>query len=120
VKAFPAGFREGVRRFNAGQYFEAHEAFEEILDEVEGDTRWDLVLALVQVAVGYHKSAHGHPGATRMLGLGATKLAAFPADAWGIDVEALRRRLAGDLVLAREGTLGRHLATSRPRLLPTA
>lgn len=120
MKAFPAGFREGVRRFNAGRYFEAHEAFEDVLDDVEGDTRWDLVLALVQVAVGYHKSAHGHPGAARMLELGADKLAAFAADAWGIDVEALRRRLADDLARARAGTLARRLATSRPRLLPVA
>jgi len=86
-----------VRHFNAGRYFEAHEAFEETLDAVEGDGRWDLLLALVQVAVGYHKRASGYDGAARMLGLGAAKLAAFPAVAWGVDVDALRRRVAADL-----------------------
>jgi len=119
VKEFPPGFRDGVRRFNAGQYFAAHEAFEGVLDEVENDARWDLLLALVQVAVGYHKCAHDHPGGARMLGLGATKLAAFPPHAWGVDVDALRRRLADDLaVLARNGSLGVRLAESPPRILP--
>ena len=103
MKAFPARFRDGVRLFNGGRYFEAHEAFEESLDELEADLRWEFAVALVQVAVGYHKWASGHPGAARMLGLGAEKLAAFPPDAWGIDVEALRRRLATDVVAAGHG-----------------
>ena len=103
MKAFPARFRDGVRLFNAGRYFEAHEAFEESLDELEADPRWEFTVALVQVAVGYHKWTSGHPGAARMLGLGAEKLAAFPPDAWGVDVDALRRRLATDLAAAGQG-----------------
>ncbi|HJQ82893.1 MAG TPA: DUF309 domain-containing protein, partial [Candidatus Binatia bacterium] len=97
---FPPGIAEAVRHFNAGRYFEAHEAFEELLDEVESDPRWDLAVALVQVAVGYHKAASGHPGAERMLALGAGKLEAFPAVAYGVDVAALRRRIADDLAAA--------------------
>ena len=93
---FPAGFYEGVRRFAAGEYFEAHEAFEECLDEVEADDRWELLVALIQVAVGYHKLASGHPGGARMLGLGYEKLEPFPNVAWGIDVGRLRRRVAVD------------------------
>jgi hypothetical protein len=93
----PAAFLDGVRRFNGGDFFEAHEAFEALLDEVEGDARWDLLLALVQIAVGYHKCAAGHPGAGRMLGLGAAKLDGFPPLAAGVDVAALRDRLRADL-----------------------
>jgi predicted metal-dependent hydrolase len=96
ARPFPAGFYEGVRRFAAGAYFEAHEAFEECLDAVEEDERWDLLVALVQVAVGYHKLASGHPGAERMLGLGHEKLLAFPDVAWGIAVDDLRRRVERD------------------------
>jgi len=95
-RPFPAGFYDGVRRFAAGDYFEAHEAFEECLDAVESDERWDLLVALVQVAVGYHKLASGHPGAERMLGLGHEKLLAFPDVAWGVAVAALRARIAAD------------------------
>ena len=94
--AFPPEFADGVRRFNGGEYFEAHEAFEDCLDAVESDDRWDLLVALIQVAVGYHKLASGHPGAARMLSLGAEKLAAFRAVAWGVDVGAIRTRAEGD------------------------
>ena len=97
ARQFPAGFYEGVRRFAAGDYFEAHEAFEECLEAVESDDRWDLIVALVQVAVGYHKLASGHPGAERMLGLGREKLLAFPDVAFGVAVAALRARIAADL-----------------------
>ena len=93
----PSGALEGVRRFNAGEFFEAHEAFEDCLDEVEDDDRWTLLLGLIQVAVGYHKHVSGHPGAARMLGLGAEKLAPLADVAWGVRVETLRRRVATDL-----------------------
>src|SRR2546428_8586469 len=99
---FPTGFGAAVRRFNAGEFFEAHEGFEELLDEVEGDDRWNLLVALIQVAVGYHKLTSAHPGAERMLRLGAAKLAAFPAVAWGV---------------AGGGTRGRN--ARRPPGLPT-
>ena len=99
----PGGALEGVRRFNAGEFFEAHEAFEECLDDVEDDDRWALLLGLIQVAVGYHKHTAGHPGAERMLGLGAAKLAPLPAVACGIRVETLRRRVAADLAALARG-----------------
>ena len=101
--AFPAGFLEGVRHFNSGRFFEAHEAFEDLLDAVEDDGRWELLLALVQVAVGYHKATAGHPGAARMLRLGTEKLAPFPPLAWGVDIEHLRRCTADDLAALAAG-----------------
>jgi predicted metal-dependent hydrolase len=113
----PPGFVEGVRRFNRGDFFAAHEAFEELLDDAEADARWDLLVALVQVAVGYHKAAARHPGAERMLGLGLEKLRAFPDVAWGVAVEALRRRVADDLAhVAAGGALDGRLAASPPRI----
>ena len=99
----PDGALDGVRRFNAGEFFEAHEAFEECLDEVEDDDRWALLLGLIQVAVGYHKHTSGHPGAARMLGLGAEKLAPLPDVAWGVRIESLRRRVASDLAALARG-----------------
>ena len=102
-RPFPAGFYDGVRRFAAGEYFEAHEAFEDCLDTAEGDERWDLLVALIQVAVGYHKLVSGHPGGEHMLELGHEKLGAFPAVAWGVAIEKLRRRVAVD---QQRGTIG--------------
>src|SRR5438876_70421 len=106
---FPTGFGAAVRRFNAGEFFEAHEGFEELLDAVEGDDRWKLLIALIQVSVGYHKLFSTHPGAVHMLRLGAEKLAAFPAVAWGVAVGRylLRRR--------RDGWPARGRPAARPR-----
>jgi uncharacterized protein len=110
---FPAGFTEGVARFNQGEFFEAHEAFEDLLEAVESDERWDLLVALIQIAVGYHKAASGHPGAERMLGLGSEKLTAFPTVTSGVDVPALRRRVSDDLARL---TAGQPLRDPPPRI----
>jgi predicted metal-dependent hydrolase len=101
--ALPPAFLDGVRLFNARQFFEAHEAFEELLDDVEEDGRWDLLVALIQVAVGYHKLASGYDGAARMLGLGLEKLRPFPPTAWTVDVDALRTRVAEDVAALAAG-----------------
>ena len=118
--AMPPAFADGVALFNGGRFFEAHEAFEDLLDEVEEDGRWDLLLALIQVAVGYHKLASGHAGSARMLGLGLAKLDAFEDRAWGVDVAALRHRVADDLAgsSASDGGASR-LGTDPPRIVIT-
>jgi uncharacterized protein len=115
---FPPAFLDGVRLFNSRQFFEAHEAFEELLDEVEEDGRWDLLVALIQVAVGYHKLASGYDGAARMLGLGLEKLRSFPAAAWTVDVEALRTRVAEDVdaLAATTDAAEARLSTDPPRI----
>jgi predicted metal-dependent hydrolase len=118
VPRFPPAIAGAVRHFNAGRFFEAHEGFEELLDRVEEDERWELAVALVQVAVGYHKASAGHAGVERMLGLAAAKLAAFPSIVAGIDVEALRRRVGEDIaILAREGSLCARLDEAPPRIV---
>jgi predicted metal-dependent hydrolase len=114
VTTHPPGFIEGVRHFNEGRYFEAHESFEELLDAVEDDdAHWRLLVALVQVAVGYHKASSGHPGAERMLGTGAEKLAAFPDVAYGVRVAALRQRVSADLA---SGDVAGRVAADPPRV----
>src|SRR6185436_8090116 len=118
VPRFPPGVASAVRHFNAGRFFEAHEAFEELLDQVEEDSRWELAVALVQVAVAYHKASAGHAGVERMLGLAAAKLASFGDVVAGIDVDALRRRVREDVeILARDGTLRARLESAPPRIV---
>jgi len=109
-----AGFVDGVRHFNEGRYFEAHESFEELLDAVEDDdAHWRLLIALVQVAVGYHKASSGNPGAERMLGMGREKLGGFPDVAYGVRVDALRARLDADLA---SGNVAERVADDPPRI----
>ena len=112
----PGAFLDGVRRFNAGEFFEAHEAFEELLDEVEGDARWELLVALIQVAVGYHKCASGHAGDQVMLEKGLAKLAPFADDAGGVAVDALRARVQSDLAALASGMPAATVLASPPRL----
>ena len=114
----PPAFLDGVRLFNSRQFFEAHEAFEELLDDVEEDGRWDLLVALIQVAVGYHKLASGYDGAPRMLGLGLEKLRPFPATAWTVDVAGLRTRVAEDVAALAAGpdAAEARLSTDPPRI----
>lgn len=118
----PPAFDDGVALFNGGHFFEAHEAFEDLLDEVEEDGRWDLLIALIQVAVGYHKLASAHAGSARMLELGLAKLGAFEGHAWGVDVAALRRRVADDVAAssAGGGAAASRLGTDPPRIVVTA
>ena len=96
VPRLPRAFLDGVRLFNTGHYFEAHEAFEELLDAVEGDARWELLVGLIQVAVGYHKCAAGYPGGSSRVGKALAKLAPFAVDAGGVALGALRARVAAD------------------------
>ncbi|MEW6271275.1 MAG: DUF309 domain-containing protein [Thermodesulfobacteriota bacterium] len=107
-----------AREFNAGRYFEAHEALEEALDDVP-DALWPLFLGLIQVAVGYHKLAHGFAGAARMLEIGLVKLAPLPGDALGVALGALRDRAAADLAKLHAGQGDAvDLRAAPPRLLP--
>jgi predicted metal-dependent hydrolase len=113
----PRAFLDGVRRFNAGEFFEAHEAFEELLDEVESDARWELLVALIQVAVGYHKCASAHPGDRTMLEKGLAKLAPFADDAGGVAVDALRARVRSDVAALAAGTPAATVLAAPPRLM---
>jgi predicted metal-dependent hydrolase len=92
---------DAAREFNAGRYFEAHEVLEDGLEEVP-EPLWNLFVGLVQIAVGYHKATQQlWTGATRMLELGLKKAQAFPADAAGVNLEALRRRVRADVEALR-------------------
>lgn len=110
---------DGAREFNAGRYFEAHEALEDALDDVPEEL-WSLFVGLIQIAVGYHKLTQGlTSGAIRMLGLGLDKLASFADDAGGLDVSALRDRAHADLERLRAGRLDpTELGRDPPRMRP--
>ena len=82
----------GRQLFNAGRYFEAHEAWEEAWLVEKGDARV-LLQGLIQVAAGCHKAGQGSAsGCARLLGAGHEKLAVV-ASAFGLAEYA--RALAG-------------------------
>ena len=103
-----------AREFNAGRYFEAHEALEEGLDEVPDDL-WHLITGLIQIAVGYHKVTQSlWSGAVKMLESGLEKTGPFAADAAGLNLAALRRRVRRDIAALRNGNRGAGTFTDPP------
>jgi predicted metal-dependent hydrolase len=112
------GLQPALREYNAGRFFECHEALEELLDET-AEEDWDFILGLIQVAVGYHKLTQHHAGGEKLLAMGLAKLAPYAADHGGLDLAALRRGVEGDLArLAEARWTGRIATPEPPRLLP--
>jgi predicted metal-dependent hydrolase len=82
---------EGLRLFNAGKYFEAHEALEEAWNEETGPVR-DLYRGILQIAVVYlHITRRNFNGAVKVYGRSQKWLKDWPAICRGIYVEELRR-----------------------------
>jgi predicted metal-dependent hydrolase len=105
-----------LKDFNSGRYFEAHEHLEEALDEVEMNAEtWELFVGLIQIAVGYHKYASGHPGGEKMLGLGLEKVSSLPDVCAGVRLEELRQRVREDL--ARSDQVQERLRREPPRIM---
>ncbi len=82
---------EGLRLFNAGKYFEAHEALEEAWNEEKGKVR-DLYRGILQIAVVYlHITRGNYNGAVKVYDRSRKWLKDWPALCRGIEVERLRQ-----------------------------
>ena len=78
-------FDEGVERFNARRFWDAHESWEELWLESEGDERTYLQ-GLIQLAAAYHHIVRGNArGAARLLHASLAKLGCLPDGYRGID-----------------------------------
>jgi uncharacterized protein len=84
------GLAEGLRCYRSGQFFLAHEHWEDVWRACEGQERLFLQ-ALIQVAVAMHHFSRGNrAGATSLLRRSLIKLEKFPAAFGGVEVEPLR------------------------------
>ena len=82
---------QGLRLFNAGEYFEAHEALEVAWNEERGEVR-DLYRGILQIAVVYlHITRGNYNGAVKVYERSQKWLKDWPAVCRGIQVEELRR-----------------------------
>ncbi len=82
---------QGLRLFNAGKYFESHEALEAAWNEETGPVR-DLYRGILQIAVVYlHITRRNYNGAVKVYGRSQKWLKDWPAICRGIFVEELRR-----------------------------
>jgi len=85
---------EGLRLFNAGEYFEAHEALETAWNQERGRVR-DLYRGILQIAVVYlHITRANYYGAVKVYSRSQKWMKDWPAVCRGIQVEALRRDAA--------------------------
>lgn len=82
--------RAGIERFNAGDYYHAHDALEEawMLDHGAGR---ELYRGMLQVGIAYYQIGRGnYRGAVKMLLRARQWLEPLPAVCRGVDVAALR------------------------------
>jgi uncharacterized protein len=97
----------GLRLFNAGDYFEAHEALENAWRDEAGPIR-DLYRGILQIGVGYYHIQRGnYRGAVKMFQRCRQWLDPFPSNCQGIDIESLRANfLAVEELVHRVGPDG--------------
>lgn len=95
--------REGVRLFNTGYFFEAHEVWEDAWRRERGEPRLFLQ-GLIQVAAGLHHLQNGNKtGALSLFRKAVEKLRGYPAHYLGIEAGILRAEV--ESIQARiEGT----------------
>ena len=87
-------FLEGIALFNRGEFFDCHEALEEVWLELSGE-RKKFLQGLIQVAVALHHLRNGNRvGAERLLAAAVEKLAGDSPEREIIDVDALLAALA--------------------------
>lgn len=83
--------REGLRHFNAGEYFEAHEALELAWNAENGEAK-NLYRGILQVAVVYlHITRRNYIGAVKVYERSKKWLSGLPAACKGVDVAQLRK-----------------------------
>jgi len=83
-------FKRGLDHFNAREFFEAHEVWEEIwLREPEPEKTF--LQGLIQLAAAFHHYGRGNcRGAESLLAAGIVKLGRFPVDHHGFALDELR------------------------------
>jgi predicted metal-dependent hydrolase len=82
--------KQGVEKFNAGEYYPQHDLFEEQWMHTEGPIR-NLYQAILQVGIAYFQITRGnHRGALKMLLRSVQWLSMLPDECQGVDIKQLR------------------------------
>lgn len=83
-------FERGLRHFNAREFFEAHEVWEEVW-LVEAEPEKTFLQGIIQIAAAFHHYRRGNSdGAETLLAAGIVKIARFPASHRGLAIQELR------------------------------
>ncbi len=115
----PEAYLEGVRLFNEEEFFECHDALEELWTEVIGEER-DFYQGLIHAAVAlFHYDNGNFGGARRMYHSCLKYLQPYPSPYFGLDLETFReefRRCFRELLEA--GNVYPQDASLKPELIP--
>ena len=91
--SFKDSFLIALNLFNDHKWYEAHDAFEEIWNSVDGDER-QVIQGILQVSVSqFHLSKGNFNGATILLGEGLGRIKTRTKINLGIDLESFCRCL---------------------------
>ena len=91
--SFEKTFSHGVDLFNAKEFFECHDAFEELWQEDRSDRRLFLQ-GLIQAAVGCHHLSNGNTsGAISQYQKSLDKLKEYADDYMGLDIQTFRKEI---------------------------
>jgi hypothetical protein len=101
-------FEEGIALFNNGEFWRAHEAWEEVWHRRPEESRL-FYQGIIQAAAGYHLAVERPrvSGAIRNFEKSLEKLALFPSPFLGIDVTGLMRSMRSAIeALRKTGNAG--------------
>ena len=88
IKSFEDNFFDALNLFNNQKWYEAHDAFEDIWNTVDGDER-QIIQGILQVSVSqYHLNKGNINGATILLGEGLGRIKNRINIDLGIDLES--------------------------------
>ena len=88
-------FLDGVRLFNAREFFAAHEAWEDLWHDMAGPDR-RFVQGLIQAAVCVYHAGNGNArGACRLFESARRYMTAYGDSHWGVDVAGFWAAMAG-------------------------
>lgn len=87
-------FARGIQLFNAKEFFECHDVWEELWHDERGEAR-RFLQGMIQAAVGcYHLSNGNATGAISQYTKSLEKLAEYPSDYYGVQLGKLREAIA--------------------------
>ncbi len=89
IESFEDNFLNALNLFNNQKWYEAHDAFEDIWNTLDGDER-QIVQGILQVSVSqFHLSKGNYNGATILMGEGLGRIKNRTNINLGIDLETL-------------------------------
>ena len=114
----PPAALAGIRLFNAGEYFEAHEELEAAWRAEPGAIR-NMYQGILQIAVAYlHISRNNYAGAVKVYGHALKWLDEIPDVCQGVDIAGLKRDAAEVFTEVRRLGSGHLAAFDRSQFKP--